>query len=215
MLILSEINRETERLKRVLSKLFKSIAFLSFPIGFFMILVAEAAFALIWQEKWLSAVPYFRMLALAGIVSPFIFVLNELYIAKERADFFLGLEIAKRIVLVLLIGLLISKGIMGLAASWVIYTYITLGASLFLSHSLIRYSGLHFLQDVYPYALAALACNALGYVSTRWIGNNLLFMAANFVIVGGSYLLLCRMFRLEMIREMEDRFSSRKHKEKS
>ncbi|MDO5523243.1 MAG: lipopolysaccharide biosynthesis protein [Bacteroidia bacterium] len=212
MLILSEINQEIERLKRVVSKLLKSIAFLSFPIGFYMILVAEAVFAFIWQEKWLSAVPYFRILTLAGIASPFIFVLNELYIAKERADFFLGLEIVKRIILVLLIWLLIPQGISGLAVSWVIYTYITLIISLFLSDKLIRYSGINFLKDALPYALVALGCTALGYFSTQWIENNFFFIVANFIIVGGSYLLLCRIFKLEMIKEIEDWFSSRKQK---
>lgn len=212
MLILSEINQEIERLKRVVSKLLKSIAFLSFPIGFFLILTAEGIFAFIWQEKWLSAVPYFRMLALAGIVSPFIFVLNELYIARERADFFLGLEIIKRIILILLIWLFIPRGIMGLAASWVIYTYITLIISLFLSNKLIRYSAIDFLREVLPYALLALICNVLGFFITQGIKSNLLFIVINFVIVGGSYLLLCRVFKLEMIKEIEDWFSIRKQK---
>ena len=212
MVILSEINRETERLKRVVSKLLKSIAFLSFPIGLYMILVAEAVFELIWQEKWLSAVPYFQALTLGGIISPFIFVLNELFIARERADFYLGVEIAKRVILVLLIWLFLPQGIMGLAASWVIYMYITLVISLVFSGKLIRYSGIDFLKDASPYALIALFCNALGYFSTQWIGNNLLFIAANLVIVGGSYLLLCRIFGLEMVKEIENWFSSRKQK---
>lgn len=213
MLILSEINQKIERLKRVVSKLLKSIAFLSFPIGLYMILVAEAVFSFIWQEKWLSAVPYFRMLTLAGIVSPFIFVLNELYIAKERADFFLGIEIVKRIILVLLIWLLISRGIMGLAASWVIYTYITLIVSLILSNKLIRYSIIDFLKETLPYALMALICNAIGYFTTQWVESNLLFIVINFIIVGGSYLFLCRIFNLEMIKEIEDWLSSRKQKQ--
>lgn len=212
MLILSEINRETERLKRVLSKLFKSIAFLSFPIGFYMILVAEPVFEFIWQDKWVSAVPYFQILTLAGVVSPFIFVLNELYIARERADFYLGLEIAKRVMLVLLIWLMIPQGIMGLAASWVIYSYVTLIVSLILSDKLIRYSLIHFIKDALPYALLALGCNLIGYFATRWIESNFLFIVMNFVIVGGSYLVFCRVLQLEMIKEIEDWFSSQRKK---
>jgi uncharacterized membrane protein YfcA len=101
---------------------------------------------------------------------------------------------------------------MGLAASWVIYTYITLIISLFLSDKLIRYSGIDFLRDALPYALVALACCAVGYFATQWIESNLLFIVINFVIVGGCYLLLCRIFKLEMIKEIEDWFSSRKQK---
>ena len=103
MLILSEINQEIERLRRVLSKMLKTIAFVTFPVGIFMMLVAHQVFDLIWKDKWLSAVPYFQVLTMAGMVSPFIFVLGELYIAREKASYFLGIEIVKRLILVSLI----------------------------------------------------------------------------------------------------------------
>ncbi len=69
MLILPEINDQTERLKRVVSKMTKSLAFLSFPVGFLMILIAEPGFQFLFKDKWLPAVPYFQMLCLAGMVS--------------------------------------------------------------------------------------------------------------------------------------------------
>lgn len=212
MLILSEINQEVERLKRVVSKLLKTIAFISFPVGMLMILVAEPVFKLIWQEKWLSAVPYFQMLTLAGIVSPFVYVLNELYIARERADIFLGLEIAKRVVLVALIWIFIPKGIMGLAMSWVAYTYFTLIVSLILSNKLIRYSLLNFFADIAPYALLALACTTLSFFITREITNNFLFILANGISMSASYLILSKILKLEMIKEIEAWFFKRNKK---
>lgn len=212
MLILSEINQEVERLKRVVSKLLKTIAFISFPVGMLMILVAEPVFKLIWQEKWLSAVPYFQMLTLAGIVSPFVYVLNELYIARERADIFLGLEIAKRVVLVALIWIFIPKGIMGLAMSWVAYTYFTLIVSLILSNKLIRYSLLNFFADIAPYALLALACTTLSFFITREITNNFLFILANGISMSVSYLILSKILKLEMIKEIEAWFFKRNKK---
>lgn len=203
MLILSEINQEIERLKRVVGKLLKTISFISFPVGMLMILIAEPVFSLIWQDKWLSAVPYFQMLALAGMVSPFVFVLNELYIARERADIFLGLEIAKRIVLVILIWLFIPKGIMGLAMSWVVYTYFTLMVSLIFSQLLIRYSFIDFMRDASPYALISLASLSLSYFITKDINGNLLYIITNIATMLGSYLLLCKILKLEMIKEIE------------
>lgn len=203
MLILSEINQEIERLKRVVSKLLKTIAFISFPVGMFMILVAQPVFELIWQEKWLSAVPYFQMLTLAGMVSPFTFVLNELYIARERADIFLGLEIGKRLVLVLLIWLFIPKGIMGLAMSWVVYTYFTLIVSLILSNKLIRYSLLSFLKDAVPYALIALISTTMSYYFTREITTKFLMILISGTVMVVSYLLLGRILKLEMIDDLK------------
>lgn len=203
MLILSEINEEIDRLKRVVSKLHKTIAFISFPVGLFMILVAHQTFEFIWQDKWLSAVPFFQILTLAGIVSPFIFVLGELYIARERASYFLGIEIVKRVILVILIWLFIPQGITGLAVSWVVYMYITLIISLVLSNNLVGYSIITFLRDAVPYAALAVVANAAGYLSTMSVDNNFLYILLNLIIVGTLYLLLCKAFKLEMVDEME------------
>jgi|SRR5690554_1516159 O-antigen/teichoic acid export membrane protein len=210
MLILPEINEQRERLKRVISKMMKSLSFLSFPIGLLMILIAEPTFLFLFKEKWLPAVPYFQVLCLAGMVSPFAFVLNELFIAREKANYFLGVEIIRRVILVLLIALLFPYGIMGLASSWVVYTYITLIISLVLSGKLISYSLLDFLKDALPYALFASVSVAAAYFVTLNIENNLFFMLVNSVVAGVLYLLLCHLFKLEMSREIGEWISTQK-----
>jgi O-antigen/teichoic acid export membrane protein len=204
MVILSEINQETERMKRVVSKTMKSIAFLAFPIGLYMIIAAQPAFSLLFGEKWNPAVPYFQVLVLAGMLSPFTFILNELFIARERADFFLGVEIVKRAILVLLIVALFRYGIMGLAASWVIYTFITLIISLILSRKLIEYTLVDFLKDTSPYLLISFVSVAFGYVSTLYISHNLLFLLMSGAVVFGSYWLICKIAKLEMTKEIEN-----------
>lgn len=210
MLILPEINEQGERLKRVVSKMMKSLAFLSFPIGLLMILIAEPTFLLLFKEKWLAAVPYFQVLCLAGVVSPFAFVLNELFIAREKANYFLGVEIIRRVLLVLLIALLFPYGIMGLASSWVVYTYITLIISLVLSRKLIHYSLPDFLKDALPYAAFAFVSVAAGYFLTLHTEKNLLFILVNTVVAGVLYLLLCHLFKLEMSREIGEWISNQK-----
>ncbi len=212
MLILSEINQQIERLKRVVSKMMKSLAFLAFPLGLYMILAAEPAFAFLFGNKWNAAVPYFKVLCLGGMLSPFSYILNELFIAREKADFFLGVEIAKRIILVLLIFLFFRQGIMGLAVSWVIYMAITLLISLILSQKLIRYSLVDFLKDVLPYLPTALVSTVIGYAASRAIHNNFLYLLVSVTIVGGSYWLMCRLLKLEMTKEISEWFSSKKER---
>ncbi|KUK78686.1 MAG: Uncharacterized protein XD92_0124 [Proteiniphilum acetatigenes] len=203
MLVLPEIHEQTERTKRVVSKMIKSLAFLSFPIGFLMILIAEPAFVFLFKDKWLPAVPYFQVLCLAGMVSPFAFVLNELFIAREKANYFLGVEIIRRGILVLLIALLFRYGIMGLAASWVIYTWITLIISLVLTRKLIGYTLTNFVKDAFPYAILAFVSVAAGYFITLHIDENLPFLLVNMFVSGLLYLLLCGMCKLEMTREIK------------
>ncbi len=209
-LILPEIGRETIRLKRVISKMLKSMAFLSFPIGLLMIMIAEPAFVFLFKDKWLPAVPYFQILCLAGMASPFAYVLNELFITRDKASYFLGVEIIRRIILVLLIALLFSYGIMGLAASWVIYTYITLFISLILSKKLIQYSLLDFMKDAAPYAIIAFVSVAAGYFISLNINKDLIYILVNIAVTSVLYLLLCHLFKLEMTTEIKDWISFKK-----
>src|SRR5690554_8135915 len=51
MLILSEVNRDSERMKRVMSKMMKSISFITFPVGMIMIITAESLFFLRSEER--------------------------------------------------------------------------------------------------------------------------------------------------------------------
>lgn len=209
MLILSEINQEIGRLKRVVSKIMKTISFLSFFLGFFMISIAEPVFEFVWKEKWLSAVPYFQILCLAGMISPFSFILNELFIARERADFFMNIEIVKRIIQIILIFMLFRFGISGLAWSWVIYMVITLVISLVLSKKLISYSLIDFTKDALPYLLVALLSVVIGYYSTLFTDNNLLILVIRTIVSGGSYWLISKALKLEMTTEIGEFFSSK------
>ncbi len=212
MLILSEINDQTARLRRVVVKLMKSMAFLSFPIALILILIAEPLFVNVFGEKWLPSVPYFQILCLGGAVSPFTFILNELFIAKERADFFLSVEIIKRVILVILIISFFNHGIIGLAVSWVVYMYITLIISLFLSKKLIAYSIWNFIRDVIPYVSLSIVAVAFAYFISSPISNEVLRMLTEMAVMGIVYLILCRAFNLEMTREIKQLISSKKTK---
>ena len=214
MLILSEINEQTERLRRVVVKLMKSISFLSFPIAFILILIAEPLFVTLFSEKWLPSVPYFQILCLGGAVSPFSFILNELFIARERADFFLGIEIVKRIILVALIVSFFKQGITGLAVSWVIYMYITLIISLILSKKLIAYSLWDFIKDATPYILIALLAVASAYFLSFKLSNDILRMLTAMIVMTVTYLALSRIFNLEMTTEIKQFISSKKNRKK-
>lgn len=212
MIILSEINEDRERLTRVVSKLVKSIAFLSFPIGFLMIMTGEPLFYLFFKEKWLAAVPYFQVLTFAGMLSPFVFILNELFIAKERSDFFLGLEIVKGVVLILLIVLLFPKGVMALAVSWIIYTFITLFISVILSGWLIGYRPSRFLKDTLPYLFLSLVSVGVAYLVASTLHHPLLYITISFLVTAGLYLLFCKWLKLEMVNEIENWFAVFKRK---
>ena len=210
MLILSEINSESVRMKRVVSKMMKSIAFIAFPIGFIMILLAEPIFFLFFKEKWLSAVSFFQVLTLAGMISPFVYIFNELFIAKERSSYFIGVELIKAILLIMLIVILLPKGLMPLAVSWVLYIIATLLISVILSSKLVKYNLINFLSDTIPYMLTSLICSSISYLTTINITPPILYILINILIIVSLYITACKLFKLEMIKEIEEWLTKQK-----
>lgn len=214
MLILSEINRDKERLKRVVSKIIKSIAFISFPLGFAMIIIAEPLFFLFFNDKWLASVPYFQALTFAGMLSPFVYIFNELFIAKEKAAYFLGIEIIKAVILIVLIIILLPKGLMALAVSWIVYIASTLIISVILSNKLIKYNFIQFIKDTAPYLFNALASSFIAYIITLNISSSLLYVFINVLTIGVVYISICMIFKLEMSNEIKKWFEKLKHNER-
>ncbi len=210
MLVLSEINSESERMKRVVSKMMKSIAFIAFPLGFIMILLAESLFFLFFKDKWLSAVPFFQALTLAGMMSPFVYIFNELFIAKERSTYFLGVELLKALLLIVLIVILLPKGLLALAASWVLYILATLLISVTLSSKLVNYNLLNFIKDTVPYMLIALICSLISYFITKNISTPILYVTINTLIILSLYIITCKLLKLEMIKEIEEWLTKQK-----
>lgn len=188
------------------------MSFLSFPIAMILILIAEPLFGTLFGEKWLPSVPYFQILCLGGAVSPFTFILNELFIAKERSDFFLSVEIVKRIILIILIVAFFKQGIVGLAVSWVVYMYITLTISLFLSKKLVAYSLWNFVRDAIPYLSLSFLAVMAAYFASSQISNGILRMLTALTVMGVVYLALCRISNLEMTTEIKQYIVSKREK---
>lgn len=212
MLILSEINDQRERLHRVVSKMMKSIAFVSFPVAALMVVVAEPVFYLFFKEKWMASVPYFQILTFAGMFIPFLSIINELFISTEKSKYFLGVEIAKSILLVGLVIAFFPKGIVGLAVSWVVYTVISLAISLILSRKLITYSLIDFGKDIFPYVCVAFISGVAAFFAGKLFHHHLLIVVVSSVTVGICYLGICLLLRLEMTQEVSQWITSQKNR---
>jgi len=60
--LLSNVNDDDDRFKRIVSKLIRTMSLFIFPILFGMILIAKPFFIVLITEKWLASVPIFQIL---------------------------------------------------------------------------------------------------------------------------------------------------------
>jgi|SRR5690554_1095756 len=144
----AKINND-QALKAVYRTTMKLVFFVSVPVMLALILVAEEGFRFVFGEKWLPAVPYFQILALASVVRPVsVYNLNILQV-KGRSDIILKVEVIKKSVGALLIVIGLPFHVMGLVISLTIFSFISLIINMHYSGKLIAYSMGEQIKDVF------------------------------------------------------------------
>jgi len=200
--LLSGVNNDTERLKRVLSKMVRTIAFICFPVLFGMMLIAKPLFIVLITEKWLPSVPIFQLLCISGIFLSLNNVIQESILAMGKSRELLYLEILKKAALVIVILCTIEYGVLGLAAGWAFSGFITLLLSLSLSTRFVHYSVLDLVKDCFPYfTISSILCMAAYFLSMP-IANNFFFLGFCILFVGSLYFIACGLFKLDAVMEV-------------
>jgi len=200
--LLSQLNEEDDRLKRILGKLIRTVAFVGFPVMLGVVLIAKPLIVFLVTDKWLESVPIFQILCLSGIFTAFNAVLQESVLAKGRSKAVLYVEILKKVVLVGLIVLTINKGVIGLAVGLAVSSLAALILSLLLSGKIVGYTIWHYLKDCAPYfVLSSVLCMAAYFLSMS-IESNILKLVSCIAFVGTFYVMFCRLLKLEAMMEV-------------
>ena len=216
--VFSEVQDEKQRLILVLRKIICTSAFVTFPLLLLMILIAKPLFLLLYSERWLPCVPYFRLLCLAGIA---ICLQNVNYYAiaaiGKSKDLFNWTLVKRGIGLLLVIGGLWLYGIYGLligsiVTSWVIYI---INAILVSKH--LGYTLMHQFRDLLPIIVLSFIALLTAYLVTLiWPKGLYMDGIIEFTIFVTIYLLLSIIWHLnayedakEMVQIVINRFGSK------
>lgn len=144
--LFAKIN-DDESLKFAYKITMKLVLALVIPLMLALILIAEEGFRFLFGEKWLPAVPYFQILALASIVRPVsAYNLNILKV-KGRSDIFLRLEIIKKTIGIILLLIGLNFQVMGLVVSLTVFSYFSFIVNMYFSGNLISYSIVEQIKD--------------------------------------------------------------------
>ncbi len=201
--VFSTVQDDLPRLNRICRKNVRAIAFFIFPIMLLMIVVSYPFILLVLKDQWLPSVPYFRLLCLSGICSPFIILFFDLFNSLGHSRLNLLLEIGKKAYLFVGIALFYSSGIMYLIMWWVSYSLLSLVAGIFFARRFINYGYRAYLKDIFPYlslALAAAAISSGVYLLLPGDVWRLCIVPLVYTVVylGGAYLLKLEMWQESM-----------------
>ncbi len=210
--VLSSVHQDRERLIRVFRKYIRTMSFFIFPVMMLMMIVSEPMFVILIKEKWLPAVPLFRLLCISGMFAPFIVLYYDLFNSIGRSQLNLQIEIGKKIYLLAGICLLYSQSVLSLTYLWISYTLLSLVVSVLFAHRLIRYSARLFIADILPYFCIALCTGVVSVVAYRYLDGNATRFFAVSAIYMTVYLFSCFLFKRETLDEIWQMVQASRHK---
>ena len=131
--------------KKILKFLFATIL----PIMLLSIIIAEELFLIVFGAKWLPAVPFFQILAVASIFKPIGMYSTNILKVTNKPDLILKFQIISNLIgLVLLLGMF-SFGITYIAYSIVLSSIITALLHMWISGKQINYSLFLHIKDLF------------------------------------------------------------------
>lgn len=145
-----KISSDNEKLREVYKRLMKVVIFIISPVLCCMIVVAEPMIGFLLTDKWLPSAPYFRVLAIAGILFPIhSYNLNILKV-KGRSDLFLRLEVIKKTLVILVLLFSFRYGIIGIIWGQVFCSVVAFFINTHYTGKILNYTSWHQTKDLLP-----------------------------------------------------------------
>lgn len=195
--------KSDDKLRDAYKSAMKIILFIVVPIMMLLIVSGQELFLFLFGEKWLPAVPYFQVLALASITSPLsAYNLNILKV-KGRSDVFLKVEIIKKSIGFIVVFAAVPFGMDILVLTLVIAAHLFMGINMFYSGRFINYPIWTQLKDcsrIYIVGLISLASTYFIRIALIDITSNLFLILLLLAIAFGLlYLLLVYIFERQTL----------------
>ena len=160
-------------------------SFIMWPLMLGLAVVAEPLIRIILTEKWLPCVPYLQIFCFSYGLWPIHTANLQAINAMGRSDWFLKLEIIKKVVGIFALILSLQFSPIIVALSLIITGIISTFINSYPNRKLLKYSYKEQLGDLFPAFLSALFMAVIIY-PIKYVGLNDIFTIVLQIIIGGS-----------------------------
>lgn len=172
--VLSTIQNEEERLADVYKRLLKLSAFIVFPLMVGLSAVADSFIRIILTDKWVETIPILQIICFSMMWYPINSINLNVLQVKGRSDYFLKLEVIKKVQGVLFLCLTVPMGIIPMCFGNIINTLLNLIWNTYYTKKLINYGFLEQMKDLLPILIHSLVMGGIvvlivNYMMTIWL----------------------------------------------
>lgn len=180
---LASIQNDKERMQRVFGKMNKMTSYLTFPVFFGLIIVAQPLFHALFDTKWDASVVMFQLLTFKGIFFILTSLLNNYIMATGRTRIIFLIEVAKDLLALIAIVATVQISIMALIIGQVIIGALHYGITAWATQRYTSYSIRQQIKDMLPYGCISALISVLLLFFNSFISNCYLLLATQ-VIAG-------------------------------
>ncbi len=199
--VFAKLQNDKERLFSAVRRCLNLMNFVNIPLMILLMIVAEPLFIILFSEKWLDSVPYFKILCVAGLVNCLQSVNYQVTAAVGRSRALFRWNIVKRVVGLMLVFGGMYWGVEGILWAVVAGFYFTFIVNAIVASASTGYTLLLQIKDFIPFLILSLVSVVL-VLPIMWmcLPNILLLILMTVVYVGG-YMFLASIFRLPELYE--------------
>lgn len=192
--ILSSIQNDEERLAVGYKKLLRLSAFIIFPLMVGLAAVADPFIRLVLTDKWEGTIYYLQILCFSLMWYPIHAINLNLLMAKGRSDYFLKLEVIKKIQGVIILCITVPLGLVAMCYGRIVSSLISLVWNTYYTKKIIGYGYTKQMKDLMHILLHTLVMGAITYwvvcmLPNLWLKLIVGILAGMAYYIAGAYLM--------------------------
>jgi PST family polysaccharide transporter len=203
--VFSKLQEEPERLKSAFYEVTQLQSLIAFPIFLGILAVAPEAVRVLYTEKWAASIPVIQILMLIGIVRSAVYFYSSVFRAAGKPSWRFGIYALAATLNVIGFLSVVRLGIVAVAISYVVVSYVLMPLYFYLIQKLIHVSLLGHLEQYLPAFVSSMVMIGVVMLVRHLLGDSssIVIRLVILVISGlGVYLLAIRIVRPALFTKM-------------
>lgn len=192
--VLSTIQDDEVRLSDAYKRFIRLSAFVVFPLMVGLAAVSDPFIRIVLTDKWEATIPFLQIICFALMWYPIHAINLNLLQVKGRSDYFLKLEVIKKILGVAILCVTIPLGLTAMCYGRVFSSVVCLGINTYYTDKIIGYGFTKQMRDLLPILIHTLVMGAIVFVivcclSSLWLQLIVSTLAGMAYYLIGAYLM--------------------------
>lgn len=200
--VLSTIQDEETRLANAYKRFIRLSAFIIFPLMMGLSAIADPFIRITLTDKWEGAIPFLQILCFALMWYPIHAINLNLLQVKGRSDYFLKLEVIKKLVGVSTLCVTIPMGLVAMCYGRIFNSLISLTLNTYYTNKLIGYGFVKQMKDLTHIILHSLVMYGIVFAIVHWLPTLWLQLIVGILVGAAYYLIGAYLLKFDELQEL-------------